>query len=274
MQPFDLVPAWRSRSTTFSALLVGVLTGACADSSWRHSEVRESSTTRAAIAGTDDPAVVASDAVTTPAIGAKNPLVVVTVFTDFYCPGCRQLPALLEPLLLHYGSVLQIQYRQRPPLDDDPRARAPAIAALAAHRQGGYACFSGELYRTHGTWTRLSGDPFEGHLSHVAATCGLDLARFERDRADPRLDEKIGRDMELASNLKIGETPTIVIDGLKADLRWRAGVAQARRPNALIQRGIRESEARLRAGEDHSAVLASRIERNLKSSEKAARLLD
>lgn len=275
MQPNGLDTSRPSRSTTLSALLVGTLaagslTSACADSAWRGSEVLESSTTRAAIAGTDDPAVVAPDAVTTPAIGAKNPLVVVTVFSDFQCPSCRQLPALLEPLLLQYGSVLQIQYRQFPLEGMHPHARAAAISALAAHRQGRYKCFGGELYRTQETWTDRSAAAFDAQLAEIAAACGLDHERFERDRRDARLDRKVTLDVELARDLEVRGTPTVWIDGVEMERRWKAGIDFAKRPNALIQRGIRQSER----GSGPNAVLASRIERNLKSSEKAARLLD
>ncbi len=244
------------------------------DSAWRQNEVRESSTTRAAIAGTDDPAVVAADAVTTPASGARNPLVVVTVFSDFQCPACRQLPDLLEPLLLHYGSMLQIQYRQFPLEAMHTHARSAAIAALAAHRQGSYTCFGNALYRAQAAWTGGTEGEFDAQLVAIGAACGLDLARFERDREDERLDRKVTQDLELARDLELRGTPTVLIDGLEMERRWKAGIDHAKRPNSLIQRGIRQSERLIERGGEIGVILASRIERNLQSGEKATRLLD
>jgi protein-disulfide isomerase len=257
-----------------TALLAGTLASACADSAWRGSEVLESSTTTLALAGADDPAVVAADAVTTPATGAKNPLVVVTVFSDFQCPACRQLPGLLEPLLLHYGGVLQIQYRQFPLEAMHRHARAASIAALAAHRQGQYTCFGRELYRTQDAWTKVSDGAFDTQLAESAKRCGLDVGRFEHDRKDPRLDQKVTTDVELARDLEVRATPTVWIDGLEMERRWRAGIHQPLRPNALIQRGIRDSEHLLQAGGELATIRAMRIEGNLGDGEKAARLLD
>ena len=159
--------------------------------------VRESTTSPAARAGTDDPTVVAADAITTPAAGAREPLVIVTVFADLQCPYCREAPEIVGKLLRHWPDAVQVQFRQLPLEEIHPLARAGAQAVLAAHRQGGFACLEHALYASQRSWRRDDVASFRARALELGEeACGLDPLRLDRDMSDPALGRAIDADID------------------------------------------------------------------------------
>ena len=55
----------------------------------------------------------------------------------------------------------------------------------------------------------------------LAGEAGLDLAKFERARADPRVERAIAADVKLAGKLKVTGTPAIFFNG-KRVRGWNA----------------------------------------------------
>ena len=82
------------------------------------------------------------------------------------------------------------------------RAVALAQAAEAAARQGAFWAFHDALYADQG---RLD-DP---HLWARCETLGLDLERFEADRRDPAIAERVRRDVRDALRAGATTTPTL-----------------------------------------------------------------
>jgi len=222
----------------------------------------------------DDPTVVAPDAVTTPALGAVQPLVVVTIFTDYQCPNCKRMHDLAARLVDRWPDEVQVQFRQVP-LAIHPLARQAAHAALAAHRQGRFECMHAALVRSRLDWTGLDEPGFDRFLEEVLAPhCKLDAGRFARDLVDPRIATKVQEDWKLAGDAEIPGTPTVLVDGLRARLWPRAGVEPQLLLNALVRRNLREARSQLARGAKRVELPALRLYGNTGDEELTLRLLD
>lgn len=263
-------------------VIVLVLISAC-DRPAEPPHLLEASTSRAVAAG-DDPSDVAPDAVSTPALGARQPLVVVTMFTDYQCPNCRRMHDIAARLLDRWPDEVQVQFRQLP-IQGHPLARPAAIAALAAHRQGRFRCMSSALIRSRLGWTELGGSAFfEFVATSLAPRCHVDPTRFMRDIEDPRLAAKVEADWKLAGDLSLRGSPTVLVDGLEARLWPYAGVRPALLLNSLVRRGLREAKAQLdddpacrRSGDGACSILDLPMQRvfgNTGDAELTMRLLD
>ena len=99
-------------------------------------------------------------------------------------------------------------FRHFPLTDIHPHALAAATAAEAASRQG-------RFWEMHELLFHRQKALEDDDLRRYAAELGLDLARFEDDRSDAAVLERIRRDVD--SGLASGEvrgTPTLFIDGV------------------------------------------------------------
>ena len=222
----------------------------------------------------DDPTAVDPEAVTTPALGAVEPLVVVTIFTDYQCPNCKRMHDLAARLVDRWPDEVQVQFRQVP-LAIHPLARQAANAALAAHRQGRFACMHAALVRSRLDWTGFDAPHFDRFLEEVLVPhCGLDAARFARDLVDPRIATKVQEDWKLAGDAEVPGTPTVLVDGLRARLWPRAGVEPQLLLNALVRRNLREAREQLAHGTKRIELPALRLYGNTGNEELTLRLLD
>ena len=83
-----------------------------------------------------------------------------------------------------------------------------AKAALAAHRQGKFWEYHDLIFANQ---RALS----EDKLVEWAKQLGLDVDKFNKDRKDPAIAEKINRDMAEGRKAGLRGTPTIYLNGRK-----------------------------------------------------------
>ncbi len=126
---------------------------------------------------------------------ADAPLVV--LYADFTCSECALAAVRLQ------AAPLRTCFRHLPLRARHPRAVPAAIAAEAAARQGAFWAFHDALFADQG---RLD-DP---HLWGRCETLGLDLERFEADRRDPALAERVAADVRDALRGGAASTPALV----------------------------------------------------------------
>jgi predicted DsbA family dithiol-disulfide isomerase len=158
-------------------------------------------------------------------LGAAEPLVEVTVFCDYQCPECRRTERVLAPLLTHFEGDLAIRYRSFPLSSVHPLARDAAVYALAADRQGGFACLHRLLVARQESWTDDTPAELRQRVGGYLGACGLDVARFDADVDDPALARIVDADTALARELEAPGTPTVYVHGL-TPARWpKPGVA-------------------------------------------------
>jgi predicted DsbA family dithiol-disulfide isomerase len=100
---------------------------------------------------------------------------------------------------------VQVVMRHQP-LGFHARAKPAAIAMQAAHRQGKAWPMSALLFENR---RKLLDEDFSGY----AAKLGLDVARFEKDYADPEVAREVNADKKLAVQLGVTGTPACFING-------------------------------------------------------------
>ena len=120
----------------------------------------------------------------------------VVLYADFTCPRC----ALAHERLAQAG--VRVAFRHMALRAKHERAVPVAQAAEAAAAQGEFWSFADALYADQG---RLD-DP---HLWRRARELGLDVARFDHDRRDPRTAARVQRDTRAALAAGATTTPTL-----------------------------------------------------------------
>jgi len=120
------------------------------------------------------------------------------VYADFTCPRCALTAARLS------GQPLRVCFRHFALSSRDRRAIPAALAAEAAGRQGAFWAFHDAFYADQG---RLD-DP---HLWAHCDRLGLDVERFEADRRDPAVAERVAADVREAMRAGAATTPALVL---------------------------------------------------------------
>ena len=128
--------------------------------------------------------------------GGDDAGAVVVFYGDFACPRCA-----VEALRLRAEGA-RVAFRHFALKAKHERAVALAQAAEAAARQGAFWALHDLLYADQG---RLE-DP---HLWAHCEALGLDLERFQADRRDPAIAERVRRDVRDALRAGATTTPTL-----------------------------------------------------------------
>ncbi len=125
---------------------------------------------------------------------------VVIFYADFVCVHCAVAHERLRAL------PIRRVFRHFALRSRHPRSIALACAAEAAGRQGAFWPMHDSLFEDQ---AHLD-DP---HLWARVEALGLDLDRFERDRRDPLVLEKVTDQVRAAMRAGVAATPTLVVDG-------------------------------------------------------------
>lgn len=136
---------------------------------------------------------------------AGNPEGDVTVveFFDYQCGFCKRSFGPLMETIKADGNIRLI-LKEFPILG--PESVTASHAAFAAMRQGKY-------FELHQALFRNKGELSDEKLMRIASGAGLDTARLKRDMADPKIEDLIDRNYELARALAIKGTPAFIIGG-------------------------------------------------------------
>jgi protein-disulfide isomerase len=138
--------------------------------------------------------------------GAAGRLIV--EYGDYECPYSRRAFRDIERVEARLGEGVRFAFRHFPLTEIHPHALAASQAAEAAALQNRFWEMHALLF---GHQQALE----EADLRGYAAQLGLDVARFDSDRASAGVLERIRRDVE--SGLATGEvrgTPTLFVDGV------------------------------------------------------------
>ncbi|MCB9568077.1 MAG: thioredoxin domain-containing protein [Myxococcales bacterium] len=156
--------------------------------------------------GAPDPA--ASYAVPTdgrPAFGPEDALVTVIEFSDFQCPFCNRVTDTLKEIKTNYPSDVRVVFRQLP-LGFHDRARPAAKAALAAAQQGKFWEMHDKMFANQKGLT-------DENFVVWAKELGLDAAKFQKDMNDPKIEQMIKEDEEVATKFGARGTPAFFVNG-------------------------------------------------------------
>jgi protein-disulfide isomerase len=129
-------------------------------------------------------------------------------YGDYECPYSRQAFREIERVEGGLGDGVRFAFRHFPLTQLHPHALAAAAAAEAAARQG-------QFWEMHGLLFHRQKALEDDDLRRYATELELDVVRFDQDRTDAAVLQRIGRDVEsgLASG-QVQGTPTLFIDGV------------------------------------------------------------
>ncbi|MCK2240808.1 MULTISPECIES: thioredoxin domain-containing protein [unclassified Crossiella] len=145
--------------------------------------------------------------------GRVDAPVVMVEYADYRCPYCAKFSTDTRPELVRRyvdQGLLRIEWRDLPMFGAE--SEAAAVAARAAARQGRFWPFH-EL--------AFAEAPRSGHaefgpdrLRDLARRSGVaDMAKFERDLADPVLRQEIRTDAAESQEMGLTSTPAFLING-------------------------------------------------------------
>lgn len=140
-----------------------------------------------------------------PAKGAADAPVTLTVFSDFQCPYCSRVVPFIDELLAKNPGKVRVVFKQFP-LRMHTMAQPAALASLAAREQGKFWPLHDLLFANY---NQLN----EEKIRALAKEVGLDLARFDRDRNSQKLREEVLRDQGLGQQAGVQGTPTVFLNG-------------------------------------------------------------
>jgi protein-disulfide isomerase len=131
---------------------------------------------------------------------------VILEYGDYECPFSRQAFRAIERVEQELS--IRFAFRHFPLTQIHPHALAASAAAEAAARQGRFWEMHGLLFHRQ---KALEDDDLRSYAGEVA----LDLARFDRDRADAEVLARIARDVESGERSGVVRgTPTLFVDGV------------------------------------------------------------
>ncbi len=144
------------------------------------------------------------------AAGNPNGDITIVEFFDYECPYCRRALPRMNALRAADDGIRFI-YFEMPILGES--SLLAALAALAAHEQGGYEQLHNLMMSSEG---RLN----EGIIMEFAVEAGLDPVRLREDMANPLLEDRLRSNMQLAQAVGVGSTPTFLVNG-QVVIGWR-----------------------------------------------------
>ena len=142
-------------------------------------------------------------------LGPATAPVTIVEFSDFQCPACRAAETVLRRLLPFYQGKVRFVFKDFP-LPMHHWARAGAVAAECAGRQGKFWPYHDLLYDRQDEWTN---DKAASFLSGYAREIKLDEAAWNACRADPATAAAVDSDARDAQNAWVRATPTFFVNG-------------------------------------------------------------
>jgi protein-disulfide isomerase len=156
-------------------------------------------------------------------VGNPKASVSLTYYFDYECPPCAKFGPVLDEIERKYGNRIVVHYKNFQ-LSRHPSARLAAIAAEAARRQGKFI----EMHRLLVEHARTYHDLRMAALQHGpavppepmftpselrehAARLRLDLARFDRDVADPTAGARVDGEYAEGSDRGVTGVPGLFV---------------------------------------------------------------
>jgi protein-disulfide isomerase len=138
-----------------------------------------------------------------PSIGPKNAPITIVEFFDYRCPYCKAAHDWLFKQAANKNGQVRVIFKEFPILSEE--SAVAARAALAADRQGKYREMHSALMKTPNYTSEA--------LEKTAKSVGLNIERWKRDMADPKLEEHIARVHREAQEAGVDATPGWFING-------------------------------------------------------------
>lgn len=137
--------------------------------------------------------------------GAANPRYTLVEYADFECAHCKVASATVGELVDKHKGQVKVVYKHFP-LSFHPMARQAAAATEAAALQGKFWEMHDAVFATQ---TMLDDQLLSGH----ARALGLDVARFDKDRASAAVTAHVDASHKEGEAIGVEATPTFLVNG-------------------------------------------------------------
>ena len=138
----------------------------------------------------------------TPILGNPNGDISIVEFVDHGCGVCKRFHPILNELVRTDPGV-RLLYKEWPILG--PSSILASRAAIASRRQGKYKIFLDALLGSH---SRLS----VRNVTALAQSVGINVKQLKKDMKSPKVDEILLKNYQLAEQLGLNGTPSLVIE--------------------------------------------------------------
>jgi len=133
---------------------------------------------------------------------------VILEYGDYECPYSRQAFRAIERVERELSGRVRFAFRHFPLTQIHPHALAASAAAEAAARHGRFWEMHALLFHRQ---KALEDDDLRSYANEI----GLELTRFDRDRADAEVLDRIARDVASGEATGVVRgTPTLFVDGV------------------------------------------------------------
>lgn len=171
-----------------------------------------------------------------PFIGPADSPVLVMVFSDFQCPGCRRFNAESVARLRRYFAekgLIKLVFRDFP-LAGNQHSRIAATLAHCAGEQGAYWEMFDALYSRPDLVDA-------GAFDDLDAGGIRDKAQLKRCRESMRYESELDRDTDEARALGAGGAPGTFIGRKQEDGSFKGTFIRGAQPFAVIERTLRQA---------------------------------
>lgn len=149
--------------------------------------------------------------------GPPDAKVVAVEFSAFLCPFCRYMAEAVEAVRDRYKGVVRFVFRQFPLQGHGPNERLGAAAVLAAGAQGKFWEMHDLIFANQDK-LRESG---RAALEEFAQQIGLDMNAFKAALDNNTYEAAIQADLALGEEAFVDGTPTLFINGKRANVNPR-----------------------------------------------------
>jgi protein-disulfide isomerase len=143
--------------------------------------------------------------------GPDSAPVKIVEFSDYQCPACATVPAVMDKVL--EANPDKVQYIVRNfPLSQHAHSQEAAQAAEAAATQGKFWEMHKLIFENQGSWENESNvySIFLGYAKQLK----LDESKFNQDYNSASTKQKITDDYDYGISLEITSTPTFFVNGV------------------------------------------------------------
>lgn len=188
--------------------------------------------------------------------GPKNAKVTIVLFSEFQCPFCSRAVPTEEQIVKEYPKDVRFVFKHQP-LPFHPNAMPAAIASVAAQNQGKFWEFHDLAFKNQ---QALSPEKYKEWAKEI----GLNMAKFEKDIADPKTKAFVEADSKYGSSVGADGTPTFYING-----RELAGAMPFGSFKSIIDEEIKKADELLAKGTKADKLYEAILEYNQKNAPKA-----
>ena len=188
------------------------------------------------------PPPAAIDVSNAPSKGKKDAKITLVEFADYQCPYCARATDVVKQVMEKYPDDVRYVYKQFPLVSIHKFAEPASRASIAAGRQDKFWEMHDKLFQNYRALDDAS-------LKKYAGEIGLDVAKFEKDMADPAVAAAVQAEMAEAQRLGVSGTPTFFINGYNVpswDFQTLSGLIDGAKSGKDIGATIAEATAAMR----------------------------